>query len=108
MNNKISNVSFRIDTDVKNQAERLFAELGLNMTTAFNIFLRQSIREGAIPFNITTSTPTNTVIAAMLEDGALFMKGVYSRLAESETDVAAGRKSNAKKSLERIRGKHNV
>ena len=32
MANKTSNVSFRIDTDIKNQADELFAELGLNMT----------------------------------------------------------------------------
>ncbi|MCL2054508.1 MAG: type II toxin-antitoxin system RelB/DinJ family antitoxin [Oscillospiraceae bacterium] len=64
---KTSNVSFRIDTDIKNQADNLFSKLGLNMTTAFNIFLRQSIREGAIPFNITVNTPNAVTIAALLE-----------------------------------------
>ena len=48
-----SNVSFRIDSDLKNQADALFAQLGMNMTTAFNIFLRQAVREGCIPFPIT-------------------------------------------------------
>lgn len=62
-----SNVSFRIDTDIKNQADKLFAELGLNMTTAFNIFLRQAIREGCIPFNITINTPNAVTVAALLE-----------------------------------------
>jgi DNA-damage-inducible protein J len=62
-----NNVSFRIDTYVKKQADKLFSQLGLNMTTAFNIFLRQSIREGSIPFSITVNTPNNTTIAAMLE-----------------------------------------
>jgi len=56
MSGSTSNVSFRIDTDIKNQADRLFSELGLNMTTAFNIFLRQAIREGSIPFNVTVNT----------------------------------------------------
>jgi DNA-damage-inducible protein J len=67
MNKKTTNVSFRIDTDIKNQADRLFAELGLNMTTAFNIFLRQAVREGSIPFSITINTPNAETIAAMLE-----------------------------------------
>jgi DNA-damage-inducible protein J len=67
VNNKLSNVSFRIDTDIKNQADRLFADLGLNMTTAFNIFLRQSVREGSIPFQITVNTPNAETVAAMLE-----------------------------------------
>ena len=67
MANQTSNVSFRIDTEIKNKAERLFAELGLNMTTAFNMFLRQAIREGSIPFHITVNTPNSETIAAMLE-----------------------------------------
>ena len=67
MNNKTSNVSFRVDTDIKNQADILFAELGLNMTTAFNIFIRQAVREGSIPFNITVNTPNSETVAAMLE-----------------------------------------
>jgi DNA-damage-inducible protein J len=64
MANHTSNVSFRIDTDVKNQADRLFAELGLTMTAAFNIFLRQAIREGAIPFTVTVNTPNAETVAA--------------------------------------------
>jgi DNA-damage-inducible protein J len=65
--NQTSNVSFRVDTEVKNKADRLFSELGMNMTTAFNIFLRQAIRSGAIPFSITTNTPNAETVAAMLE-----------------------------------------
>ncbi|MCL2474008.1 MAG: type II toxin-antitoxin system RelB/DinJ family antitoxin [Alphaproteobacteria bacterium] len=65
--NNTSNVSFRIDTDIKKQADRLFSALGLNMTTAFNIFLRQSIREGSIPFNITVKTPNTETVAAFEE-----------------------------------------
>ena len=67
MANNTSNVSFRIDSDIKNQADSLFTQLGLNMTTAFNIFLRQSIREGGIPFNVTLNTPNAETVAALLE-----------------------------------------
>jgi DNA-damage-inducible protein J len=67
MSKNISSVSFRIDTEIKNQADKLFAELGLNMTTAFNIFLRQSIRENRIPFDITLNTPNPVTVAALLE-----------------------------------------
>lgn len=62
-----SNISFRIDSELKAQADQLFSALGMNMTTAFNIFLRQSVREGCIPFNITTHTPNADTVAAMLE-----------------------------------------
>ena len=63
----VSNVSFRIDSNLKAQADTLFAELGLNMTTAFNIFLRQSVRQGCIPFEITLDTPNADTVAALLE-----------------------------------------
>lgn len=50
----MAQINIRIDDDIKEKAEILFDELGLNMSTAFNLFIRQSIREGAIPFEITT------------------------------------------------------
>ena len=71
MAKKTSSVSFRIDTEIKNEAEKLFAQLGLNMTTAFNVFLRQSIREGRIPFEITTNIPNAVTTAALLEAGQI-------------------------------------
>ena len=67
MNTNVSNVSFRIDSDLKAQADALFSELGLNMTTAFNIFLRQAVRQGGIPFEITLDTPNAETVAALLE-----------------------------------------
>ena len=48
-----TNLNIRVDEDIKKQAEELFAELGMNMTTAINVFLRQVIRERGIPFYIT-------------------------------------------------------
>lgn len=65
--NSVSSVSFRIDSNLKSQADALFASLGLNMTTAFNMFLRQSVREGKIPFEVTIDVPNAETIAAMIE-----------------------------------------
>ena len=62
-----TNVSIRMDSDLKTQADALFAELGMNLSTAFNIFVRQSLREGGIPFEIRTDRPNKETIAAMLE-----------------------------------------
>ena len=62
-----TNVSIRMDTELKAQADELFAELGMNLSTAFNIFVRQSLREGGIPFEIRTDRPNMETIAAMLE-----------------------------------------
>lgn len=67
MSKQLSNVSFRIDSQLKKSADELFTELGLSMTTAFNIFLRQSVREGKIPFEISLSRPNLETIQAMKE-----------------------------------------
>ena len=59
------NVTLRVDEDLKKQADVLFSELGLNLTTAFNIFLRQSVREQQIPFQVTKNVPNAVTLAAM-------------------------------------------
>lgn len=46
------NVTIRLDKDVKERAERLFGEFGMNLSTAFNVFARQALRQGKIPFEI--------------------------------------------------------
>ena len=52
MKNTTVNVTMRLDREIKENAEILFRELGMNMSTAFNVFLRQSLRLGKIPFEI--------------------------------------------------------
>jgi addiction module RelB/DinJ family antitoxin len=51
-----TSINIRIDENVKSQAEILFSELGLSTSAAFNIFVRQAIREQAIPFQVTRMT----------------------------------------------------
>lgn len=67
MSAELISVSFRINPQLKKDAEKLFDELGLSMTAAFNMFLRQAVREGGIPFNITTNVPNKETLAAMAE-----------------------------------------
>ena len=62
-----TNISIRMDSELKAQADALFNELGMNISTAFNIFVRQSLREGRIPFEISLNQPNKETIAAMLE-----------------------------------------
>jgi len=57
-----TNLSIRIDKDLKEQADKVFNDMGMNMTTAFNIFIRQTLWQGKIPFEIYTNpfyTPAN-------------------------------------------------
>lgn len=58
------NVNIRMDEKLKKQSEEILAEMGLNMTTAINVFLRQVVRCGKIPFEISVKqddfyNPTN-------------------------------------------------
>ena len=46
------NVTIRLDREIKEQAEIMFNDFGMNLSTAFNIFARQSLRQGRIPFEI--------------------------------------------------------
>ena len=50
------NKNRQFDDGLKDKADVLFAELGLNMTTAVNIFIRQVIRQGGIPFDVNINT----------------------------------------------------
>ena len=62
-----TNFSVRMDSEVKKQCEALYGELGMNLTTAINVFLRQSLRAGGFPFEVRLDQPNKETIAAMLE-----------------------------------------
>ncbi|MCB2291306.1 type II toxin-antitoxin system RelB/DinJ family antitoxin [Clostridium sp. CS001] len=53
----LKTVNIRIDEELKKQAEILFSDFGMNMTTAFTIFAKAVVRERKIPFEITASEP---------------------------------------------------
>ncbi|HEW8069200.1 TPA: type II toxin-antitoxin system RelB/DinJ family antitoxin [Streptococcus pneumoniae] len=45
-------MSIRMDSEVKEQAQQVFSNLGMDMTTAINIFLRQAIQYQGLPFDV--------------------------------------------------------
>lgn len=61
------NVTIRMDEELKKAADELFNDLGFNLSTAFNIFVKQAIREQAIPFAVTRSYPNAETLAAIEE-----------------------------------------
>ncbi len=63
----MTNLNIRIDKETKDQAEEIFNALGMNMTTAINIFLRTAIREHGIPFDLKLDIPNDTTSAAIEE-----------------------------------------
>ncbi len=62
-----TNFSVRMDSNIKKQCEALYSELGMNLTTAINVFLRQSLRSGGFPFDVTLNKPNSVTLAAMKE-----------------------------------------
>jgi len=70
------NVTVRLDREVKENAERLFSDFGMNLSTAFGIFARQSLRQGKIPFEIFDP---------------FYSEKNQARLARSIADAEAGR-----------------
>ena len=64
-----TNLNIRTDKEIKEQAEQIFSDLGLNMTTAVNMFLRSTIRENGIPFDLKLEVP-NEVTTAAIEEGS--------------------------------------
>ncbi len=47
-----TSITIRMDEDLKKQAERLFDEIGMSMTTAFTVFAKAAVRSQKIPFEI--------------------------------------------------------
>lgn len=62
-----TSTNISIDADIKVKAQELFADFGLDLSTAINIFLRQAVRENAIPFNISRDVPNGDTLEAIKE-----------------------------------------
>jgi len=45
----VTNINISVDSELKNQAQDVFASLGLDMTSAFDIFLRQTVEQRSLP-----------------------------------------------------------
>ena len=87
-----TNFSVRMDSEIKKQCENLYSELGMNLTTAINVFLRQSLRVGGFPFDVKLEHPNNETVAAILESERIAkdssVKG-YTDLDELFADLRA-------------------
>ena len=64
----MANLTIRMDDELKKDAQMLFAELGMNLSTAITLFAKQAVREQRIPFEVSMNIPNAETIAA-LEEG---------------------------------------
>ncbi len=66
MNTKTdTSMTIRMNKEVKQQAQKIFSDLGMDMTTAINVFLRQAIFYKGFPFAVTLNVPNDTTLEAM-------------------------------------------
>lgn len=80
MANNTSAININVDSNIKKEATELFNSLGLNMSTVINLFLRKSISEGGIPFELKNPKPTRALKKALkeakkIENGEIKSKG---------------------------------
>jgi DNA-damage-inducible protein J len=52
----MAQINFRMDDNLKEEADKLFKSLGMSLSAAVNIFISQAVREGGMPFAISTKT----------------------------------------------------
>lgn len=62
-----TSMNIRMDSSIKRDAQQIFAELGMDMTTAVNIFLRQAIRQRGLPFEVKLDVPNADTLEALEE-----------------------------------------
>lgn len=85
-----TNINIRIDENLKKDADQLFSDLGLTMSTAITIFLKSAISHNGIPFEIKRKEPNAETVAA-LEDvlNRKNLKGPFNSVAELIEDLNA-------------------
>lgn len=75
-----TNINVRVDDTLKKDAERLFNDLGLTMSSAITMFLRSAVSHDGIPFEVKRVTPNTVTRAALAEyDEMIKNPGAYKR-----------------------------
>jgi DNA-damage-inducible protein J len=100
------NLNIRVDEDLKRRAEAIFNELGMNLSTAMNLFLRSAVRCRGIPFELRVEQHSADGLTA--DWTPEHWAKVREMLADAEADFAAGRESDAFGDLAELRGQYGL
>lgn len=85
-----TNINIRMDEHLKQDFDKTCGELGLNMTTAFNIFARAVVRQQGIPFPVALDTPNAKTLAAIEDvNKRRNMRGPFSSVQALMDDLDA-------------------
>jgi len=89
-----TNLSIRIDRDLKEEADQVFNLLGMNLTTAITIFVRQAVRQKKIPFEISLY-PENDKMSIAMRDAMAASERIWQNSIQNGTDKLTLEEINA-------------
>ena len=109
MENKTSAINIQVDSDVKKEATMVLTELGLSMSSAINLFLKQVVKRNGIPFEVTNFAPNKKILdvvcGLIMKDGkCLIAKRSKDDHVKGKWEFPGGRRAgleDEKKTLDR-------
>lgn len=84
-----TNITIRMDAELKKQAEDLFSDLGMNLTTAFTVFAKQAVREQKLPFAVSRAYNAETIQAIEDTRNGIGLSRGFSSVSELMEDLNA-------------------
>lgn len=99
---KSANLYARIEPDLKEQAERILAALGIPASNAITMFYRQIILQNGLPFDVKLPVSRPVDISELTEER------LHAELEKGYADIAAGREKTARNVFDDIRRDYNV
>ncbi len=89
-----TNITIRMDSELKKQAEELFSDLGMNLTTAFTVFAKQAVREQKLPFMVSRAYNAETIKAIEDSRNGVGLSRGFSSVSELMEDLNADESNN--------------
>ena len=96
---KTTTLNLRVNPIVKKQAEEVLTQLGMPISTAINIYLKQISITGGIPFAVTLPKAPDRINADLMSD-----EEIHTKLKKGYDDIKKGKTQDAKEAL----GKHRM
>lgn len=87
MSSITSSLNVNVNAETKKEASKVLDELGLNMTTAINIYLKQIVKHNGIPFEVKNSVPNHKLKKALKETDKIIKGKVNSKAYSSAEDL---------------------
>ena len=101
-----TNLSIRLDKELKDQADQMFNAMGMSLTTAITVFVRQSVRQKKIPFEISLTDDENRAVA--MREAMAATERIWQMSAQNGTDKMTFEEIDAEISASRAGRKARV